>query len=157
MEWLDVSTENCPVQSTLDLVGEKWTLLILRDAFIRVRRFDDFRRHLGLSDAVLADRLRKLVAADILTAVPYQQAGSRTRHEYRLTSKGRDLWPILMALRQWGETYAAAPKARSSTYGTPSAARRSVWWWSATGRTAHSHRPRSRPRPDPRRGPYEAC
>ncbi len=66
MEWLDVSTENCPVQSTLDLVGEKWTLLILRDAFVRVRRFDDFRRHIGLSDAVLADRLRKLVAAGIL-------------------------------------------------------------------------------------------
>ncbi|WP_420309619.1 winged helix-turn-helix transcriptional regulator [Streptomyces sp. YS-B37] len=110
MEWLDVSTENCPVQSTLDLVGEKWTLLILRDAFIRVRRFDDFRRHIGLSDAVLADRLRKLVAAGILTTVPYQQAGSRTRHEYRLTGKGRDLWPVLMALRQWGETYAADPE-----------------------------------------------
>ena len=108
MEWLDVSTENCPVQSTLDLVGEKWTLLILRDAFIRVRRFDDFRRHIGLSDAVLADRLRKLVAAGILTTVPYQQAGSRTRHEYRLTGKGRDLWPVLMALRQWIQQWAAA-------------------------------------------------
>jgi DNA-binding HxlR family transcriptional regulator len=110
MEWLDVSTENCTVQRALDLVGEKWTLLILRDAMNRVRRFDDFRRHVGLSDAVLSDRLRKLVAAGILRTVPYQEAGSRTRNEYRLTQKGRDLWPVLMALRQWGETYVANPE-----------------------------------------------
>lgn len=105
-----MSTENCTVQRALDLVGEKWTLLILRDAMNRVRRFDDFRRHVGLSDAVLSDRLRKLVAAGILRAVPYQEAGSRTRNEYRLTQKGRDLWPVLMALRQWGETYVANPE-----------------------------------------------
>ncbi|MFE6487724.1 winged helix-turn-helix transcriptional regulator [Streptomyces sp. NPDC057757] len=109
MEWLDVSTENCPVQRTLDVVGEKWMLLILRDAANGVRRFDDFRRHIGLSDAVLSDRLRKLTAAGILRTAPYQEEGSRARNEYRLTRKGWDLWPVLVALRQWGESYAPDP------------------------------------------------
>ncbi|WP_189310489.1 winged helix-turn-helix transcriptional regulator [Streptomyces brasiliensis] len=110
MEWLEASTENCTVQRTLDVVGEKWTLLILRDAANGVSRFDDFRRHIGLSEAVLSDRLRKLTAAGILRTVPYQEPGSRSRNEYRLTRKGWDLWPVLIALRQWGETYAADPE-----------------------------------------------
>ncbi len=63
MTWLETSTENCTVQRTLDLIGEKWSLLVLRDAMNGVRRFDDFRRHVGLSEAVLADRLRTLVGA----------------------------------------------------------------------------------------------
>ncbi|WP_405866870.1 MULTISPECIES: winged helix-turn-helix transcriptional regulator [unclassified Streptomyces] len=124
MKWLETSTENCTVQRTLDLVGEKWTLLILRDAFNGVRRFDDFRTHVRLSDAVLSDRLRKLVTSGILRTVPYQEQGSRTRHEYRLTQKGRDLWPVLIALRQWGETYVGDPQGpvleiRHSDCGSP--------------------------------------
>ncbi|MFE9680449.1 winged helix-turn-helix transcriptional regulator [Streptomyces sp. NPDC002701] len=107
MEWVEVSTENCTVQRTLDVVGEKWSLLVLRDAMNGVRRFDDFRRHIGLSDAVLADRLRKLVAAGILATVPYQESGRRTRHEYRLTDKGWALWPVLLALKEWGDRYTA--------------------------------------------------
>ncbi|GAA2486991.1 helix-turn-helix domain-containing protein [Streptomyces longisporus] len=110
MKWLEMSTENCPVQRSLNLIGEKWSLLLLRDAFNGVRRFDDFRRHVGLSEAVLSDRLRKLVAAGILRTVPYQEQGSRTRHEYRLTAKGRDLWPVMVALRQWGEAYVGDPE-----------------------------------------------
>ncbi|GGR59445.1 winged helix-turn-helix transcriptional regulator [Streptomyces aurantiogriseus] len=110
MEWLEASTENCPIQRTLDAVGEKWTLLILRDAVNGVRRFDDFHRHIGLSEAVLSDRLRKLIAAGILKTVPYQEPGSRSRNEYRLTRKGWDLWPVLMALSQWGEAYALGPE-----------------------------------------------
>lgn len=109
MEWLEASTENCPVQRTLDVVGEKWTLLILRDAANGVRRFDDFHRHIGLSEAVLSDRLRKLVAAGVLRTVPYREPGSRARNEYRLTRKGWDLWPVLVALGQWGETYTLGP------------------------------------------------
>ncbi|MET9061084.1 helix-turn-helix domain-containing protein [Streptomyces antibioticus] len=109
MEWLEASTENCPVQRTLDIVGEKWTLLILRDAAAGVRRFDDFHRHIGLSEAVLSDRLRKLTAAGILTTVPYREPGSRSRNAYRMTRKGWDLWPVLIALRQWGDTYAPEP------------------------------------------------
>ncbi|QPP05945.1 helix-turn-helix transcriptional regulator [Streptomyces bathyalis] len=105
MEWLEASTENCPVQISLGVVGEKWTLLILRDACNGVRRFDDFRRHIGLSEAILSNRLRKLTAAGILKTVPYQEPGSRSRNEYRVTRKGWDLWPVLVALKQWGEVY----------------------------------------------------
>lgn len=110
MTWLETSTENCTVQRTLDLVGEKWSLLVLRDAMNGVRRFDDFRRHVGLSESVLADRLRKLVAAGILDTVPYNEPGSRTRHEYRLTRKGWELWPAMIALKQWGDRHAADPE-----------------------------------------------
>ena len=110
MSWLETSTENCTVQRTLELIGEKWSLLVLRDAMNGVRRFDDFRRHMGLSEAVLADRLRKLVAAGILEAVPYRESGARTRHEYVLTEKGWDLWSVLIALKQWGDRHAADPE-----------------------------------------------
>ncbi|WP_432126006.1 winged helix-turn-helix transcriptional regulator [Streptomyces sp. bgisy082] len=109
MKWLETDTENCSVRRALDLVGEKWTLLILRDAFNGVRRYDEFRRHLGLSEAVLADRLRKLVAAEVLRAEPYREPGARTRYEYRLTAKGVDLWPVLLALKQWGDAHVEAP------------------------------------------------
>ncbi|GAA1940244.1 winged helix-turn-helix transcriptional regulator [Kitasatospora viridis] len=107
--WLETSTENCTVQRAVDLIGERWALLVLRDAMNGVRRFDDFRRHVGLSEAVLSDRLRKLVAAGILAAVPYREPGSRTRHEYRLTEKGWDLWPAVIALKQWGDRWTADP------------------------------------------------
>ncbi|MFE4575484.1 winged helix-turn-helix transcriptional regulator [Streptomyces chartreusis] len=107
MTWLETSTENCTVQRTLDLIGEKWSLLVLRDAMNGVRRFDDFRRHVGLSEAVLADRLRKLVAAGVLETRPYREAGHRTRHEYLLTGKGWELWPVMIALKQWGDRYTA--------------------------------------------------
>lgn len=110
VNWLNIGTENCPIQRTLDIVGEKWTLLLLRDAVNGIRRFEDFHRHVGLSESVLTDRLRKLVTAGILKAVPYQEPGRRARNEYRLTPKGWDLWPVLMALRQWGDQYAADPE-----------------------------------------------
>jgi len=110
MTWLDTSTENCTIQRTLDLVGEKWSLLVLRDAMNGVRRFDDFRRHVGMSESVLADRLRKLVVAEILETVPYSEPGSRPRREYRLTRKGWDLWPAMIALKQWGDRYVADPE-----------------------------------------------
>jgi len=105
MEWLDTSTENCSVQRTLDVIGEKWTLLVLREAFNGVRRFDDMRRHLRVSESVLADRLRTLVDAGVLETAPYQAPGQRSRREYRLTTKGFDLYPILIALLQWGDRY----------------------------------------------------
>ncbi|MFI8975123.1 winged helix-turn-helix transcriptional regulator [Nocardia asteroides] len=107
MDWLDLDTQNCPVQRTLEIVGEKWSLLIIREVINGVRRFDDFRDHLGMSEAVLADRLRKLVAAQILETRPYRPAGGRTRNEYVLTNKGWDLWPIIVSLMQWGDKHAA--------------------------------------------------
>lgn len=113
MKWLETDTANCSVRRTLDVVGEKWSLLIVRDAFNGVRRYEEFRRHIGLSEAVLADRLRKLTAAGILRAEPYREPGTRTRSEYRLTPKGRDLWPVLLALKQWGDAHAADPEGPS--------------------------------------------
>lgn len=109
MDWLEVDTENCSVRRTLDLVGDRWSLLLLRDAMNGVRRFDAFRRHVGLSEAVLADRLRKLVAGGILETRAYREPGARTRSEYRLTAKGWDLWPAMIALMQWGDAYTADP------------------------------------------------
>jgi DNA-binding HxlR family transcriptional regulator len=95
----------CSVAGTLAVVGEKWSLLVLREAFLGVRRFADFQRVLGAPKAVLTDRLGTLVEQGILVRVPYQPVGERQRHEYRLTAKGRDLYPTLVALMQWGDTY----------------------------------------------------
>ena len=97
----------CSVAGTLAVVGEKWSLLVLREAFFGVRRFADFQRVLGAPKAVLSDRLATLVEQGVLARVPYQAEGARQRHEYRLTAKGRDLYPTLVALMQWGDTYLA--------------------------------------------------
>ena len=97
----------CSVAGTLTVVGEKWSLLVLREAFMGVRRFADFQRVLGAPRAVLTDRLATLVDQGVLRRVPYQAEGERQRHEYRLTEKGIDLYPILIALMQWGDRYLA--------------------------------------------------
>ncbi|TFV71924.1 transcriptional regulator [Blastococcus sp. CT_GayMR19] len=101
----------CSVAGTLSVIGEKWSLLVLREAFLGVRRFADFQRILGAPKAVLTDRLTTLVAAGIFARVPYQADGERQRHEYRLTDKGRDLYPTVVALMQWGDRYLAEPGA----------------------------------------------
>ncbi|HEX2072778.1 MAG TPA: helix-turn-helix domain-containing protein [Geodermatophilus sp.] len=95
----------CSVAGTLAVVGEKWSLLVLREAFLGVRRFADFQRILGAPRAVLTDRLATLVEQGILRRVPYQAEGERQRHEYRLTAKGLDLYPTLVALMEWGDRY----------------------------------------------------
>ena len=97
----------CSVAGTLAVVGEKWSLLVLREAFLGVRRFADFQRILGAPRAVLTDRLATLVAQGVLQRVPYQAEGERQRHEYRLTRKGMDLYPTLVALMEWGDRYLA--------------------------------------------------
>ena len=101
----------CSVAGTLGVIGEKWSLLVLREAFLGIRRFADFQRILGAPKAVLTDRLGTLVASGVLARVPYQAEGERQRHEYRLTEKGRDLYPTLVALMQWGDRYLAEPGA----------------------------------------------
>src|SRR4051812_47327860 len=105
--WLDVSTENCSIQRALSVIGEKWTLLLIRDASNGVRRFDDFRRHVGLSEAVLSDRLKTLVAHGIFETREYQSEGQRRRREYRLSGKGWELYPVLIGLLQWGDKHFA--------------------------------------------------
>ena len=97
----------CSVAGTLAVVGEKWSLLVLREAFLGVRRFADFQRVLGAPKAVLTERLATLVAQGVLRRVPYQAEGERQRHEYRLTQKGVDLYPTLVALMEWGDRYLA--------------------------------------------------
>src|ERR1700704_5275804 len=105
-ERLRYSAENCSIRSTLDIVGEKWTLLVLREAFYGVRRFDDFARALGCARNILSARLSTLVAEGLLSREPYREAGQRSRVEYRLTDKGLELHPVLVALMQWGDRWA---------------------------------------------------
>ena len=107
MRWLDWSTDNCSVARALDLVGDRWTLQILRDAYNGVRRFDELHRHLEISPTVLTARLAHLVERGVLTRRPYQQDGTRTRHEYRLTAMGRDLYPVVIAMMNFGDAYLA--------------------------------------------------
>src|SRR5919198_5313869 len=95
--------QNCSIARALELVGERWTLLIIRDAFLGLRRFDQFHESLGVARNVLTDRLNKLVDAGILERVRYSERPER--FEYLLTSKGKDLYVAVIGLRQWGDTY----------------------------------------------------
>jgi DNA-binding HxlR family transcriptional regulator len=94
---------HCSVAQSLEVIGEWWTLLILRDAFLGVTRFDDFAKRLGIARNVLTARLDTLVDHDVLTRVPYDEA--RGRYDYRLTDKGRALLPVMTAIRQWGDEW----------------------------------------------------
>jgi DNA-binding HxlR family transcriptional regulator len=100
MRLADHADDPCNVARPIALLGDGWTLLVLRQAFLGTRRFEDFQGALGVSRSVLAERLRKLVDAGILRREPYRDA-IRTRDRYRLTAKGHDLYPVLMAFRTW--------------------------------------------------------
>jgi len=106
---LEYDDTNCTIAAAVRLIGDKWTFLILREAFNGVRRFDDMRRRTQAPRQVLSDRLSRLVADGMLRRVPYQEHGQRARHEYRLTQKGLDLYPVLIALMAWGDRHAAGP------------------------------------------------
>jgi DNA-binding HxlR family transcriptional regulator len=97
----------CGVARPLDAIGDWWSLLIVRDAFDGSRRFGEFHKSLGMAKNILSDRLRNLVAHGIMDALPASDGGSY--QEYTLTEKGRGLFPLLVALRQWGETYFFEP------------------------------------------------
>ena len=97
--------QTCSVARSLEVVGERWTLLILRDAFLGLRRFDEFQRSLGIARNVLNTRLRRLVDAGLLERRQYQERPER--YEYRLTEMGRDLWPTIVALMAWGDKHLA--------------------------------------------------
>ena len=103
MRWEDLDREACSVARTLSVIGDRWTLLILRDAFLGQRRFEGFEASLGITRHILADRLKKLTAAGVLQKRPYQEAPRR--EEYRLTEKGLDLYPVLMGLIAWGDKH----------------------------------------------------
>lgn len=94
---------DCSIARALDVVGERWSLLILRDAFYGVSRFDDFQRDLGVARNILTDRLSKLVASGVLERVQYEERPPR--FDYRLTRKGRELLPVLLTMMQWGDKW----------------------------------------------------
>lgn len=113
------NNETCPVARSVELMGERWSLLIVRDAFDGTRRFGDFQRDLGVARSVLSDRLKRLVEAGIFTVGPASDGTSY--QEYRLTPKGESLFPLIVALRQWGESFLFAPdEARSQLVETSS-------------------------------------
>lgn len=94
---------NCAIAQSLEIVGEWWTLLILRDVFLGVRRFDEFVERLGIARNVLTNRLDTLVDHGVLERRPYDEG--RARYDYVLTDKGRALWPVLTAIREWGDEW----------------------------------------------------
>jgi DNA-binding HxlR family transcriptional regulator len=106
---IDYDTANCNIAAALEVVGEKWTFLVLREAFNGIRRFEDMQRRTGAPRQVLSSRLARLVTEGVLRKEPYQEAGQRSRNEYRLTEKGIALFPVMAALLAWGDKYAAAP------------------------------------------------
>jgi DNA-binding HxlR family transcriptional regulator len=110
MRWAELAREPCSVARTVAVIGDRWTLLILRECFLRVRRFDAFEARLGITRHVLADRLRKLVGAGVLRRVPYHERPRRW--EYRLTEKGLDLYPVIMAIVHWGDAHLAGAAGR---------------------------------------------
>ncbi len=103
----------CSIARAVDELGDGWTLLILRDACLGARRFDDFQKSLGIGRNILADRLAKLVERDMLAKVPYSERPPR--HEYRLTDKGRQAYPILAAMAAWADEWMVGPEGSPLT------------------------------------------
>jgi DNA-binding HxlR family transcriptional regulator len=103
----DYESQACSVAGALEVVGERWSLLIVRDVFLGLRRFDQIQADLGVARNVLHARLKRLVEHGVLERVLYQQRPPR--YEYRLTEKGLDLWPTVVALMQWGDRHATPP------------------------------------------------
>jgi DNA-binding HxlR family transcriptional regulator len=100
----DYPTQYCSMAASLEVIGERWTILIVRDLFLGKRRFDDLQRSLGVARNILQARLERLIESGIVRKEQYQDRPAR--YEYRLTEKGIDLWPILISLLQWGDRYA---------------------------------------------------
>ncbi|GAA2090811.1 helix-turn-helix domain-containing protein [Streptomyces albiaxialis] len=114
--------QDCSLARTLELVGERWTMLVIRDAFYGVRRYSDFLAHLDIPRAVLSGRLRTLTEAGVLDKRRY--ADSPPRDEYVLTDKGRQLWPALYALLSWGEAHALGSQPARRIYAHAACGRR---------------------------------
>lgn len=105
----DFAQERCPVARAIAVLGERWAILILREAFYGVTRFDAFERALGIAPNILAARLKALVEHGVLRKVAIEGNRPGGRHEYRLTDKGRDVYPAFLALMQWGDRWMAPP------------------------------------------------
>ena len=105
MRWNEINTMTCSIARTLSIVGDRWTMLIVRDVFLGIRRFDSMQRDLKITPHRLSDRLNKLVRDGILTRVEYEKRPRR--FEYRLTEKGIDLYPLIVAMTGWGDRWMA--------------------------------------------------
>ena len=103
MKWNELQNESCPVARGLSVVGDRWTMLVLRDCFLGIRRFEQMQDRLGITRHVLADRLRKLEGAGVLCREAYQDRP--LRHEYRLTERGKALYPMLVSLIDWANAH----------------------------------------------------
>jgi DNA-binding HxlR family transcriptional regulator len=103
----DYETQTCSIARSLEIVGERWSLLILRSVLLGVHRFDDLLKELGITRSVLTTRLQRLVDEGVLERVPYQERPPR--HEYRATAKGRELWPVVLHLLRWGDAHYPEP------------------------------------------------
>jgi DNA-binding HxlR family transcriptional regulator len=120
-----VPDSRCSIERTLGVLGERWTFLILREAFLGATRFAEFRDRLGIAPDVLSARLGTLTEYGVLHREPYQEPGERQRHAYRLTDSGRELQVILSALQQWGDEHLPHPdgpsmlRRRAGTGGAP--------------------------------------
>ena len=101
MKWNDIGEQTCSIARSLAILGDRWTMLLLRNAFLGTRRFDDFQQQLGVTRHVLADRLKRLVDVGVLRKEAYQA----NRQEYRLTEMGRDLYPVVISLATWGDKW----------------------------------------------------
>ncbi len=112
MRWNDLKQEACPVARGLSVIGDRWTMLVLRDCFLGIRRFEDFQKRLGITRHVLTDRLRKLEEEGVLERRPYQD--NPPRHEYRLTEKGLALHPVLITLVDWANGWVPPGEVRGS-------------------------------------------
>jgi DNA-binding HxlR family transcriptional regulator len=110
MRWDELEEEPCSMARTIGVIGDRWSLLILRECFLRTRRFEAFQSALGITRHLLAERLKKLVRLGVLRRVAYQE--SPKRHEYILTQKGLDLYPIMMAIVHWGDIHMVDERGR---------------------------------------------
>lgn len=103
MKWHDLNDNPCPLARAMGVIGDRWTLLILRECFLGVRRFDHFQKRLGITRHLLAERLKRLEAMGVLERRPYQERP--LRHEYRLTASGKGFAPVLLALQDWAQAH----------------------------------------------------
>ena len=108
MRWTDLADQECSVARTVAVIGDRWTLMLLRDCFLGIRRFEDFERRLGISRSIIAERLKKLTDEGVVRREAYQR--NPVRHEYRLTDKGLALHPVMMAIVHWGDVHYAGPQ-----------------------------------------------
>src|ERR1700753_1317686 len=110
MKWNELEEEPCSVARTVAVIGDRWSLLILRECFLRKRRFEAFESSLGITRHLLSDRLKKLVRFGVLRKIPYRE--SPKRYEYILTERGLDLYPVIMSIVHWGDVHMGDARGR---------------------------------------------